>query len=1065
MTALRRFLNTILALAVLAAAGGGCSKAARSNRAVVRADHFYEAGDLSQAEVAYSNAFLMVSPHNMAALRQLGFIYAQEGRPMEAWQCLQQAAKAEPDNAQLQIELAGVCASGGRLAEAKEAARHALKLKPGDEKALATLCDVIRGPEEAEQTRHFVEQLQKQDQDRSGYHLAIGMIDARETNLVAAETELNKARNMDPKSSLVYVALARLASLHKNTKGTGDYLKTAVDLAPLRSPIRVMYAEFQARTGATNEARAGMMDLMQKAPDFLPPLHFMMRRCFEEGRFDECDSFIARVLVREPNSYEALKLKAEVSLERRDGPAAVAGFQRLFDKTRTAHAQDYYQTAQAYLLSGDRSKAVSSLNRALELDTNYSPAAAIATLTQLLKQPHLDPSVTVPANLLLAQSYLLKDSPSDAIAIYHSLEKTYPTEAQVPFLEGQAWAVANNLEAARDAFNRSFGIGADYFPALEELVNLDLFQSRYADALERTRKQIDRNPKAPQPWLLLANIHLKQKDTAQAEADLGKVIELDPKQPLSYLTLARIYADQNQQKKALEKLDILIHLTNDVKALMDIGILHEQLKEYDQARQAYEKLLDADPKSLGALNNLACLYCEHLDDLDKAYQRAAKGRELYPRDPYIADTLGWILYKRHDYARALPLLLESLEKQPSSADIHYHAGMAHYMLGEEESARPLLRFALSRKDFESSNEVLRSLKILDLDPKTASPADRANLEEQTGKDPTDPVALLRLAALQEHDGEFEKAAASYDKVVKLNPNNARAIIQLAVLYADKLKEEQKGLELANRAHLLASGDPYISEALGRMVFKARDYPYALSLLNAADNLLPGQPDLLHDLAWAYFSVGKVAEARAAMQSALKPGVPFDKLTDARQFLEITAAYGSPAQAQDAARVQQVLQADAGYAPAVMASGLLQEQQGRGKEAEQSYEKVLAAYPLFVPATRQLAILYARDGGNDAKAYDYAVKAAQTYREDADLAKVVGLVEYRRKNYTESLRSLNQSAQKKQDDAELFWYLGMDHYQLKQNAEAKKALQQAVALKLPSAEMTVEANRVLGLLNK
>ena len=115
-----------------------------------------------------------------------------------------------------------------------------------------------------------------------------------------------------------------------------------------------------------------------------------------------------------------------------------------------------------------------------------------------------------------------------------------------------------------------------------------------------------------------------------------------------------------------------------------------------------------------------------------------------------------------------------------------------------------------------------------------------------------------------------------------------------------------------------------------MVFQSRDYLYALSLLQAADSLLPSQPDLLHDLAWAYFSVGKVAEARDSMQSALQTGAPFDKLNDARQFLEMTAAYSNPAQAQAAARVQRVLQADAGYAPALMARGLIQEQQGHGQ---------------------------------------------------------------------------------------------------------------------------------------
>ena len=49
------------------------------------------------------------------------------------------------------------------------------------------LCDVIRNTDEAEQTRHYIEQLQKQDQDRSSYHLALCLIDSRETNMIAAE--------------------------------------------------------------------------------------------------------------------------------------------------------------------------------------------------------------------------------------------------------------------------------------------------------------------------------------------------------------------------------------------------------------------------------------------------------------------------------------------------------------------------------------------------------------------------------------------------------------------------------------------------------------------------------------------------------------------------------------------------------------------------------------------------------------------------------------------------------------------------------------------------------------
>ncbi|MGA2555643.1 MAG: tetratricopeptide repeat protein, partial [Verrucomicrobiota bacterium] len=726
---------------------------------------------------------------------------------------------------------------------------------------------------------------------------------------------------------------------------------------------------------------------------------------------------------------------------------------------------------------GNRAKAYSHLNHCLELDTNFIPAklllaemnmrqgnsaAAVSLLTPLIQQTNLPPAVIVPATLVLAQCYLIQKSPDQAVALCRRMEVTFPKEAQIPFLEGQAWVTADKLVEARVAFEKSFAVNSDYMPCLEELVSLDLFESRYAAAMERVKKQMDKNPKAPLPLLLQAEIHIKQKDNPQAQADLEKVIEMDPKLPLPYHMLAKLYLEQNQTKQALDKLNALVALTNSVSALMEIGMIHDQSKEYDLACQAYEKLLSVDPHSTGALNNLAYLYAEHFNDLDRAYKLSERARELSPYDPYVADTLGWILYKRHDYARALALLQDSAEKQPNDGEVHFHVGMAHYMLGEEESARLNLNLAFSKNNFEGTNEILRRLRILDIIPQTASAADRADLEQQLEKDSTDPIALVRLAGIQERDGDFKKAAAAYEKVIERSPQNARAIIRLALLDSTKLDQAQKGLELAKKAHNLAPDDPYISESLGRMLFQALDYPYALSLLQGAARLLPAQPGLLHDLAWAYFSVGQIAEAQDSMQRALQTGAPFDKLNDAKQFLEMMSLFNNPAQPQAAARVQQVLETNANYAPALVALGREQEHLGRGKEAERAYEKVLAAYSLFLPAIRQLAILYAQDGDNDSKAYSYAVKARSAYPDDEELAKAIGMVEYRRKEYAKSLQSLDQGVRNKRDDAELFWYLGMDYYELKQPAEAKKALKQALDLKLP-AKLDGEARRVLGLL--
>jgi tetratricopeptide (TPR) repeat protein len=1078
MTMLKRSFATMLVLSLVAAAGGGCTKAARVKRAVERADHYYQAGDYSTAEAAYGNACRMAYPPDPVALRQLGLVYAKEGRPGPAFALLLKAATNEPGNAEIQVELASILPMVGRFADAEEAARQALKLLPGNEKALVALCDAVRSTEDAGQTRRYIEQLQKQDQDRACYHLAFGLLDARVTNLAAAENELNMARSMDPKSSLVYAGLARLSEIHTNLPAADEAYKTAVQLAPLRSPVRMMYAEFQARTGATNQARKSMMELVSQAPDYFPPLLFLMKLAYGEGNYEECESCLSRVLAREPNNYDALLMKADVSMAKKDGNQAVADFEYLMAQyPKDPRPQLPYQLAMACLLSGNRTKARSNLDRSLELDTNFFPAkitlaemnmrqgnsaAAISLLAPLMARTNLPPAVLVPAGLILAQSYLLQKSPDQAVAICRRMEQAFPKEAQIPFLEGQAWVTADKLVEARAAFEKSFAVNSDYAPALEELVILDLFETRYAAALERVKKQMDKNPKAPLPWLLQAEIHVKQKENALAQADLEKVIEIDPKLPLPYHMLAKLFLEQNQTKQALDKLNALVALTNSVSALMEIGVIHGQLKEYDLERKAYEKLLSVDPHSVGALNNLACLYSEHFNDLDQAYRSAQKARELAPYDPFVADTLGWILYKKQDYTRALALLQESAEKQPNDGEVQYHVGMAHYRIGEEESARLSLNSALSKKNFGATNEALRRLKILDIAPQSATSADRAELEKQLEQDSTDPIALIRMAAMQERDGDFEKAAVTYEKAIKQTPQNARAIIRLALLNSTKLGQAQKGLDLAKNAHTFAPDDPYISETLGRMLFQAHDYPYALNLLQAAARLLPTQPDLLHDLAWACFSMGQVAEAQDAMQRALQTNIPFDKLNDARQFLDMMSAFNNPAQPQATARVQQVLETNTNYAPALMALGREQEHLGRAKEAERAYEKVLAAYPLFLPAIRQLAILYAQDGDNDSNAYSYAVKAGSAFPGDEALAKVIGMVEYRRKDYANSLRSLDQGARKKGDDAELFWYLGMDYYELKQPAEAKKALKQALDLKLP-AKLDGEARRVLGLL--
>jgi len=873
--------------------------------------------------------------------------------------------------------------------------------------------------------------------------------------------------------------MANLDVATGDPKGAEQAFKTALDKAPLRSQSRIFYAQFQFQRGETNQAAESLREILRKAPDYMPANLLLMKFAFTERKYDDCNSYLAQILKRDPDNLDALMQKGAVSMAKGDGKQAVADFQRISALTaKKPIPQVQYELARAYVLSGDGNKAITTLNLLLEAQTNFipaklsladleirqgNPASAIALLTELLKLPRLPEATLAQASMALAGAYLAQNVPAQAALLYRRLEDTFPKDAQIPFLTGNALLRNSQPEAARAAFERSLARDSKFLPSLEELVDLDLAQANYMAAGERVKKEINENPTNAVPWLLQAKVCIVTKDVPQAEAALQKAISLDPNLPAPYLILAKLLTDNHQQKEALDKLNALVSITNNVVALMEIAQIHEMDKEYDLARQSYEKLLGVNPQSVGALNNLAYLYSEHFNDLDKAYQTAQKVRELSPFDPHVADTLGWILFKRGEYPRALTLEEESAAKQPNDPEVQFHLGMAHYMMEEEDLARLALQYAASKADFDKKDQALQRLAIIAIDPKTATPAERALVEKEIQMDPADPVAMLRLAALQERDGDLQKAAATYAAAIKQNPKNVRAMARLAQLYSSRLNQPEKGLELAENAHQQAPDDPSISATLGRMIFQSRDYPYALSLLQAAARLMPGQPDLLHDLAWAYFSTGNAAQARTSMESAVQTGLPFARLDDAKQFLSMMEICGNPAQPQAAAKVQQALQADANYAPALMASGLLQEQQGHSKEAEQFYEKVLASYPLFAQANRQLAILYARDGNNDAKAYACAEKARPAFPGDPELARISGMIAYRRKDYRISSQYLTLSTGKSRDDAEALYYLGMDYYQLKDPANSKKTLLRAVALKKLPDDLATQAARVLALL--
>ena len=901
-----RFRRLVFVLPLLAFASFGCAKEAENKEQhLSRANDYLAAEQYDKAEKEYREV-LRLAPEDSTALRQLGSIYVDQRQFLQAYPLLKKSSELQPDDPEIQLKLATVLLAVGSYAEARDAAQQVLEKQPENEQALLMLVNASRTADDIADARKLIQDLRDKDQDRARYHLALGSLDLRQNDQARAESEFKAALNLDPKSIEANVALGSFYWSRNEVEQAAQAFKTAADLAPERSANRLRYVDFLIKTGASAEAKSFLEKMNRKAPDYLPPRVFLMKMaCAEHYRDEDCITRVQNVLSQDPINLDAMFIDGMLSLSKGDAMKAIRNFEYL-SNTYGGDPQVRYQLARAYLVYANSVGAMESrravesaesrLDEAVKLNPHFEqailllselkirkgvPAAAVDLLVPLIKeQPQI-----AQAHYLLSTAYLAQQKMDDALAVYHQMTELFPTDPQPPYHVGVILLAQGKLSDARKAFEKSIEIRSDYLPPIEKLIDLDVADKQYASALTRVDKLIENNPKLAQAWALRGRIYFVQRDFTHAEPDLLKAVELDPKLEAAYLLLAEVYVASNRQEEAIAKLNAFVEKNKTVPALMQLAQIQIQQKNFAAARDIYEKLLSVAPNFPLALNNLAVLYSEHLGQVDKAYDLAKRGREAAPNEPSLADTLGWILFKKGDYDNALRLLQESAGKLPDMAQIQFHAGMAHYMMGEEGPARIALQKAADAvKDFPEKDEARRRLAMLAIPVGTANAAVRTELENYLHERPNDPAALARLAGIQQQSGAVDQAVKTYEKVVADNPLYAPAMRQLALLYGQLSTDSAKAYELVTKARQAYPDDPDIAKALGILNYRRAYYPQSAELLKEAAAKRKDDPEVLYYLGEVYHQLKEYPDCKGALERALTLNLSPGLADDAKRAL-------------------------------------------------------------------------------------------------------------------------------------------------------------------------------------
>ena len=415
------------------------------------------------------------------------------------------------------------------------------------------------------------------------------------------------------------------------------------------------------------------------------------------------------ILAKEASNPGALLIRARIDVVEGELDAAIEGLRNAID-VRPDWAQAHFLLGTTLSLVQDDGAARAELARALELDASLVDARkvlarvharlgeseyAVEEGRRFLRQRPND----VEARVQLAQALLRLDQKAAART---ELESIPPAQRSpdVHFAFGRLDMIEEKYDSARASMLKALDERPANHEILGNLLQIDQYQGRFEESVERIDTALAASPDNAKLHQLRGVVSLALRQSADAETSFQRAIELDPNDLTSYRQLARYYTTQGRLEETIKTYEAAVERRPDSPQFLHfLGILYEYGGQRDLAIARYEDAIKYNPSLGVSKNNLAYLYAERGENLDRALDLAQEAKALLPESAQAADTLGWVLFKRGIPSAAISYLKEAagtLElDSPHLGTVQHHLALAYEANGDLDRARETAEKALA----------------------------------------------------------------------------------------------------------------------------------------------------------------------------------------------------------------------------------------------------------------------------------------------------------------------------------------------------------------------------------
>ncbi len=375
--------------------------------------------------------------------------------------------------------------------------------------------------------------------------------------------------------------------------------------------------------------------------------------------------------------------------------------------------------------------------------------------------------------LALGSLYKKSDREAKAIDLYKTFEREHGNQPRLAELLSQAYLEQENYDLAYEQLEILESISDDSLNAKVKMALVLIEQKKFEKAVAKLKEVLRQVPESDKIRFYLAAIYeeihktsdaieqfsripsesqyfgesmvhaaylLKQNKKVDDAIDLIKK-GLEKRKDISqfYAIYASLLDEKSEFKKAAEILaEGTAKFPENVQLRFFAGTIQDRLGNKKQVIENMKKVIEMDPNHVQGLNYLAFTYADANNNLEEAEKLVRRALEIEPNDGYILDTIGWILFKRGQFADSIKMLEAAYKNQPNESIIAEHLGDAYNKHQLVEKARVMYQKAAENEQDDKKIHLLRE-KITALEQQEL----RFSSERQ-------PASLPRSATEQAH---------------------------------------------------------------------------------------------------------------------------------------------------------------------------------------------------------------------------------------------------------------------------------------------------------------------------